>query len=129
MTKVRVRVNDAIAKYGGALADSSQPEGYPRLIGAQPVEVVLTSQVSLWLARGELVAVMSDEPDPVVVEPPVDRRRVDWPKALREDLKGLLTRLGLTPEQVSAMTLEELVALPGIGEAKAKAILKAFGND
>ena len=126
MVTVRVRVNDTIARYGGVLADSGQPEGYPRLIGAEPVVVVLTPQVSFWLATGQLVALPDAEPEP---ESPPQDHPVRWPKGLRADLRELLEKLGITPDKVPILGLEGLKQLPGIGEAKAKAILKAFGND
>lgn len=107
-----VRVNDRIKSYGGAFVDTTQPEGYPRSIGGEPVEVVLTPQISQWLSSGHLILDISQPQSPKVV----------WPQGLRRDVIDLLESHGLTPEKVARSTDEELTALEGIGPGRLRNI-------
>lgn len=118
MIEVKVRVNDAIARYGGAFTDVSQPEGYPRIIGPEPVVVVLTPQVSAWLARGEIVRVEEAPSEPLA--------GTEWPEGFRSDIAKLLEGYGIRPEHLPNMSDEELLQLEGLGQKRLEIIRQYF---
>lgn len=118
MIEVKVRVNDTIARYGGAFTDSSQPPGYPRIIGLEPVVVALTPQVSAWLARGEIVRVED--------EPPGTEAEGAWPPGFRSDIAKLLESYGIKPAHLPEMSDEELLQLEGLGLKRLEIIRQYF---
>lgn len=118
MIEVKVRVNDTIARYGGAFTDISQPDGYPKVIGSEPVLVALTPQVSAWLARGEIVRV--DD------APPEASAGAVWPEGFRSDIAKLLEGYGIRPEHLPEMSDEELLQLEGLGLKRLEIIRQYF---
>jgi len=114
--KIKVRVNDKIARYGGAFTDPASGV----MIGTEPVEVELTQYVMRWLSTGQIVE---------VEEKAVEKRKsAKWPKDLRADIVETLVKFGYTPEEVKAADDDELLALEGIGPAKLKQIREAFAS-
>ena len=116
MPKLKVRVNDRIAKYGGAFYDHIQKVR----IGAEPVEVELTPLVMRWLSRGEIVK-LEDESK--------SKKKLEWPEDLRADIIAILERFGYDPDSVREAPDEELLSIEGIGPGKLRQIREAFGEE
>lgn len=119
--KMLVKVNGRIAEYGGVLYDYLQDKN----IGSEPVEVEPTNLVMKWIANGE-VEVVEKPPQPANSETEsfTDGK---WPIALRLDVVDIFEKLGMSPEDVKAMTDEELLSIRGIGNKTLKHIREVMG--
>lgn len=116
MPKLKVRVSDKVARYGGVFTDYIQGV----MIGSEPVEVELTPLVMRWLSSGQIVKVEEDR----------ERKQGrDWPSDLRADIVEILETFGFTPEDVEKASDEELLSIKGIGEGKLRLIREAFGKE
>ena len=120
MDTITVRLNPANIRRGSGYIDSGQEHGKRVLAGNRPILIRETALVKSLIARGELILVSgaSVNPDPA----PAIEAVVVWPESLHPDVVAVLIAQGLTPEKVQAATDEELLAIPGLGQARLKQI-------